>query len=205
MPDSSQRLWTFANILSIGRLVLLVPLYFFLHEGRDSNWLAMGVMGVALLTDLLDGLIARHFHQESEWGKVLDPLADKIWIGFLALFLAMPWRDPPLPLYFVVALIIRYALVLTGAWDAHRRMGIIVTSNWLGKITMVCEALTLIVYTIYMNDFFQQVLIPDILMWITIAMMVVSTVAYWRRYQRMLAAAHQAGTLSKSSPLKIDS
>jgi CDP-diacylglycerol--glycerol-3-phosphate 3-phosphatidyltransferase len=204
--DSSKRLWTLANILSIGRLLLLGPLFFFLRQGKDGNLWAMGVMCAALLTDLLDGFIARHFHQESDWGKVLDPLADKIWIGFLALFLAMPWRNPPLPWYFLVLLLIRYGLNLSGGWYAYSRTGVILTSNWVGKVTMVCEAMTLIVYTIYMNDVFEQAIVPDVLMWITIVMMVVSTLAYARRYRAVLSAAHNAAHLSNpSSTINIGS
>jgi cardiolipin synthase len=127
LRSPTQRLWTLANILSIGRLLLLWPLFVYLRQGRDGNWYAMAVMGAALLTDMLDGLIARHFHQESDWGKVLDPLADKIWIGCLAVFLALPWRDPPLPWYFLVLLLIRYALTLSGGWHAYKRTGVIVT------------------------------------------------------------------------------
>jgi hypothetical protein len=98
VPPSSHRLWTLANILSIGRLLLLWPLFVYLRQGKDANWYAMAVMGAALLTDMLDGLIARHFHQESDWGKVLDPLADKVWIGCLAVFLAV--ARPAAPLVF---------------------------------------------------------------------------------------------------------
>jgi cardiolipin synthase (CMP-forming) len=205
VPVSSNRLWTIANILSIGRLLLLWPLFVYLRQGRDANWFAMGVMGAALLTDMLDGLIARHFHQESDWGKVLDPLADKVWIGCLAVFLALPWRDPPLPWYFLALLLIRNGLNLAGGWHAYKRTGVILTSNWFGKVTMVCEALTLIVYTIYVNDVFDQVLVPDTLMWITVIMMAVSTGSYWRHYRRILAAHSSSQLPNPSAPINIGS
>jgi hypothetical protein len=81
---------------------------------------------------------------------------------------------------------------------------VILTSNGFGKVTMVCEALTLIVYTVYMNDLFQQVLIPDTLMWITVIMMAVTTASYWRHYRKVLAS-HPTGHQTQSSPTRIAS
>ncbi len=206
MTDSSQRLWTMANILSIGRLLLLWPLFVFLRQGRDGNLWAMAVMGVALLTDMLDGLIARHFHQESDWGKVLDPLADKIWIGFLALFLAMPWREHPLPWPFLIVLFGRYVLVILGVWHAYMRTGVVLGSNWYGKFTMTCEVFTLLAFTIYWEEDAYLGIRPEMFMWLTVVMIFVSTISYFLRFRKLLSAARESDRLSSpSSPVKLGS
>ncbi len=184
------RLLTFANIISVGRLLLLIPLFIFLKRGEagNGNFWAMVVMGLALLTDLLDGLIARVFHQESEWGKVLDPIADKAWIGCLAIFLALPWRSHPLPWGFLALILARDAAIVGGAYYAYRKTGIVVKSSWPGKITMVAEAITLISYAIYFSHDAVPWLRPEYLLWATTALIVFSSGYYAAILHRMMRA-----------------
>jgi cardiolipin synthase (CMP-forming) len=204
VKDPARRLYTLANFISLGRLMLLVPLYICLRHGKDGggNLWAMVVMGVALLTDLLDGLIARLLHQVSDWGKLLDPVADKVWIGFLALFLAMPWRDHPLPWAFLALVLARDLTIVILASYAYGRTGIVMSSNWFGKVTMVCEAVTLIFYTVYWTPPFLPVFTPENLMWLTTAMLLLSSVVYTLRLRSLLAtASHRTPT----APLKMSS
>jgi phosphatidylglycerophosphate synthase len=187
VTDSKHRLWTLANGITFGRLLLLYPLFAFLRRGEDGNLYAMVVIGAALLTDMLDGLIARLMHQESDWGKVLDPVADKIWIGCLALFLAMPWREHPLPWPFLVLLFLRDIAILVAGWIAYSRTGGILMSNWYGKITMVACALTVISYTIYWEPETFSAIRPETIMWLTVVMIFVSGGSYTHRLRRVLA------------------
>ena len=94
---------TVPNLLSIARIFLLIPLFHYLKLGpkENGNFWALVVMATALVSDMIDGLIARWFHVETDWGRVLDPLADKIWLGALAIFLALPSRANPLPAWFL--------------------------------------------------------------------------------------------------------
>lgn len=74
------QVFTVPNMLSILRLALL-PVYARIYLGatqRQHYLLAGGILAFSCLTDLLDGQIARHFHQITTLGKVLDPLADKV-------------------------------------------------------------------------------------------------------------------------------
>ena len=81
-----ERLWTISNGLSILRLFLVVPMVFFLvSETPTSKYYAVGIIVVAILTDLADGFIARKLNQVTEFGKIIDPLADKI-LAAAALF-----------------------------------------------------------------------------------------------------------------------
>lgn len=208
MTDPAKRLYTAANALSFGRLLLLIPLFVFLRQGKEGNgnlW-AIGVMGAALLTDWLDGLIARHFRQVSDWGKVLDPVADKIWIGFLALFLALPWREHPLPLGFLLLLILRDMAIVAAAIYAYRRIGTILTSNWFGKVAMVAEALTLLSYTVYWQHPSFRLLNPSLLMWVTLLLIVISSISYILRLRAVLAEARRNPALTRpTSPLNASS
>ncbi len=148
---SKHQFWTVPNMISIGRILLLIPLFIFLRKGtaENGNFWALVVMGIALFTDILDGLIARWFHVESDWGRVLDPIADKTWLGCLAFFLALPWRANPLAWEFLVLLLARDLAIVVGAYIVYRETGIVMKSNFIGKFAMGLVALTLISYTVY--------------------------------------------------------
>lgn len=187
-PEAN-RLVTIPNLLSIGRVLLLIPLFIFLRQGREGggNFLALTIMAAALLTDLLDGLIARLFHQESEWGKVLDPLADKVWIACLGLFLALPWRENPLPWPFLVLILVRDATIVGCAYFAWRRTGKVMTSNIVGKLAMASVALTLILYTVNLPPLYG--LTPGFFMQLSSALIILSGLVYFLRFRKTLRKA----------------
>ncbi|MBK6766184.1 MAG: CDP-alcohol phosphatidyltransferase family protein [bacterium] len=169
--------------MSIGRIFLLIPLFYYLQKGPqdNGNFWALVVMGTALVSDMIDGLIARWFHVETDWGRVLDPLADKIWLGALAIFLALPSRANPLPLWFLGVILLRDALILTGSYYVYKKRGLVVTSNYLGKATMFVIAVTLISYTL---DFprIEGSFTPLTLLWISFGFVLISSVQYGVRF-----------------------
>lgn len=69
-------MWTLPNLLTLGRIVAVVPLV----AAIEARWwvVALALFVLAALTDFLDGWIARRWHLQSEFGRFLDPLADKI-------------------------------------------------------------------------------------------------------------------------------
>ncbi|MBU0509337.1 CDP-alcohol phosphatidyltransferase family protein [bacterium] len=190
--ECTDRFWTAANCISLGRLLLLVPLFVFLRMGERGNgnlW-ALAVMGIALISDMLDGMVARWLKRESVWGRVLDPIADKVWIAGLALFLALPWREHPLPVGFLALVLARDVAIVVLAAYAYGRTGVVMKSNWAGKIAMTFTAFTLIVYTIYCHWIPVPLiwLRPVNVMWFTVILLVLSGIVYSYRFQRLLAA-----------------
>lgn len=181
--------WTVPNMISIGRILLLIPLFIFLRKGAsgNGNFWALVVMGGALLTDILDGLIARWFHVESDWGRVLDPVADKTWLGCLAFFLAMPWRENPLAWEFLVLLLVRDLTIVVGAYIAYRETGIVMKSNFLGKFAMGLVAITLISYTIYWpSPELSPIINPRVLVVVSSGLLVLSGLNYLFRLRTVL-------------------
>ena len=82
MHESEKRLWTVPNALSLLRIAM-VPLFvwcFFASFTHNRGW-AMVVFLAAGATDVIDGYIARHFHQISMWGRILDPIP--LWLVLL--------------------------------------------------------------------------------------------------------------------------
>lgn len=91
LPD---RVWTVPNLLSLARLAG-VPVFVWLVLGPKADIWAVVLLAVASATDWLDGKIARAWHQESRLGQVLDPTADRLYIGAMLITLAIrgiiPW------------------------------------------------------------------------------------------------------------------
>lgn len=127
-----RELFTIPNLLSLFRLVLL-PVYagIYLNATEDHQYRIAGfLMIISCLTDLLDGKIARQYHQITNLGKVLDPLADKVTQFVLTLCLSKKYSvlKPVLALIFVkeifqLMLAIAFAMkgkVLTGALMAGK-------------------------------------------------------------------------------------
>jgi CDP-diacylglycerol--glycerol-3-phosphate 3-phosphatidyltransferase len=109
------------NILTIARLIL-IPIYVVLilsSEGGHS-WPAAIVFGVAAITDQVDGWLARRWHVESEFGKVADPLADRLMIDAAVILLwhagRLPWVALAIPAR-DVALIAGYRLVVGRGYE----------------------------------------------------------------------------------------
>jgi CDP-diacylglycerol--glycerol-3-phosphate 3-phosphatidyltransferase len=185
---SRHQFWTVPNIISIGRILLLIPLFIFLRKGpeENGNFWALVVMGAALFTDVLDGLIARWFHVESDWGRVLDPLADKTWLGCLGLFLALPWRQHPLSWEFLVLVLSRDLAILLGSYWAYRVTGVVLRANMLGKLAMGFTAATLISHTVYWTPEFAPWAHPQNLMYAASAMLILSGLNYSFRLRKLL-------------------
>jgi len=103
-------------------------------------WL-LGLVAIAVITDWLDGKIARWTGTVSEWGKVLDPLADKLGSALVGFVLALKGI---LPWWFVVLVVVRDVLIMIGGVLLMRRLGRVVPSIWMGKVAVTFLALTIL-------------------------------------------------------------
>lgn len=127
------RVATLPNLLSLTRVLFLVPILYLLRRPDPASDLwAFVLLFVAGLSDLLDGFLARARGEVSPSGKIVDPLADKILIGGLILYLAVE-RD--FPLWLVVLVLVRdLGLVLVAALFL-RRDRVVFAADWSGKLT----------------------------------------------------------------------
>lgn len=125
------QIWRVSNLLSLSRALLSVPFVFVMFsECPSARWWGIGIVAAGILTDRYDGILARKLHQETELGKVLDPLADKIAMGVLAVVLVI---KEIVPLWFLLLLITRDLLILVGGVILTARTGRILPSNRWGK------------------------------------------------------------------------
>src|SRR5712692_5393052 len=118
------------NALTVARL-LLIPLFVALmvKAGDARSWPAGVIFGVAGVTDQIDGFLARLWHVESRFGKIADPLADRLMIDAAVILLfaydRLPWAG-------LAVMIGRDALLLVGSGILAPR-GVEVDVNLLGK------------------------------------------------------------------------
>ncbi len=171
------RVWTISNGLSFLRILLIVPIGFFLlSEKESSRWWAAGLLGVAILTDTFDGLLARALNQETDIGKILDPLADKLGVAVVSLLLLMKGS---LPVWFVSLAIVRDLAILSGGLYVKRKKQRILQSNTMGKWAVGVVALLLIVSVINLDAFKD---IKNILLALSAILLSGSFVLYARRF-----------------------
>jgi CDP-diacylglycerol--glycerol-3-phosphate 3-phosphatidyltransferase len=142
-----------SNGLSTLRLLLSLPLAISIKN--DNNYLLIMIVIVATLSDFFDGYFARRLNQISEVGKILDPLADKIFIivGTLVIY-----ATNKIPLWFLLSIVLRDILIFVGGIYLKKKKGLLVTSNMLGKVSVNFIALALF-YSCFKQDFIQNILI----------------------------------------------
>ena len=130
-----------SNALTVSR-IFMVPVIALLliNDSLIQSLIAAGIFGVAMVTDFLDGYYARKYHQESDLGKLLDPLADKFLVGSVLIMLIPLNRIPAL----IVALIIARELAVTGLRSIAAEKNIIIAADWLGKYKTAFQCVALI-------------------------------------------------------------
>lgn len=129
---AANRILTVPNAMSVLR-IFLVPVFAALYL-RGGVAAAVVVLAFSGVTDMLDGLIARHFNQITDLGKMLDPFADKLTQGVVALCIAIRFPSiRPLLLLFILKelLMLSCALVLL---RKHKRP---CAAKWYGKVATV--------------------------------------------------------------------
>ncbi len=171
-----------SNILSLSRLVLAIPFALVMLSSLPSAriWGAI-ILVVGGLTDRYDGILARRYGQETELGRILDPMADKIGLATAALVL-LALGD--IPLWFVIALLARDLLIFAGGMMIKARSGVILPSHLAGKIAVGIVSLT----------FFVIVLggpsaLATILIWVCVGLLVWSFVVYAARFVQEMKRA----------------
>lgn len=173
---------TTANKITIFR-VILVPFFMaFLMIGSVScRMAALGIFIIASASDWLDGYIARKYDQTSNFGKFMDPLADKVLTtAALVILLAegrITWLGPV-----AVMLVLTREFIVAGLRMVAGAEGKVIAASMFGKIKTVSQMAAIIAAILLMNDkLFSQdaaLLITNILIWISTVIAVVSGIDY---------------------------
>lgn len=176
---SPNRFLTVSNLLSISRGLLSIPFaIIMLSHSPESRLWGAAIMVVAALTDKFDGVLARKYNQITEWGRILDPLADKVAVSVVAIVLLILGN---IPVWFVVSLLLRDLLIFSGGMHIKSKRGIVLQSNEAGKWTVGIVALTL--FLMVLNA--QSILI-DVSLWASVILLIVSFALYIRLFMEVM-------------------
>ena len=161
--------WTIPNVLTMIRL-LLVPV--FVVKGHKMA--SLGVFIAASLTDMLDGYLARKLNQITDFGKLFDPLADKLMVlsamvcqGIAGVF---PWSAIIIVACKELFMVIGGLLML--------KNDVVVYSNYVGKAAQVCFILSLVLAFFHDELAARGVQLDIILLWMTVALALCAMVIY---------------------------
>ncbi len=214
------------NLLTGGRLVLaavfFILLSFYQHDGRGDPWLlniAFVVYVVALTTDFLDGYLARRWKVEGAFGRVVDPLVDKVLVLGSFIFFAgknfivaetarsLGQDDVVKTISGVapgmVVLLLTRELLVTSLRGAAESAGQAFGAAFVGKFKMVFQSGTILVILAYVNYVdrsdlsatakFAALVARDVCIWATVGVTVYSGLVYVQRAVAMYRAGEGRG------------
>ena len=171
---------TIPNLLSLVRLAM-IPLIVWLYCQQKNYPAAVAVIALSGLTDIADGIIARKFNMVSDFGKILDPIADKLTQAALILCLTTRYE---LMIPLIIEFVIREFFMLILGYLVIRKTDTVNSSQWFGKLT------TVMLYAVMS----VLILFHDIPLWcanVMIALcavtMLISFILYTRFYKGVLS------------------
>jgi len=175
--SSEKKIWTIANILTMLRVVLAVPIIIALHK-QQVFWIVFWEV-LAIATDLLDGYLARKLNQQSDFGRILDPVADKLLIlgvtGFMAFSSLYDF-----PLWFFLLLVIREMVIMIGSLFVIRKKTAVMESNRAGKSSAFVTGLAVLLYTVRIQPYALY------LLYVGLALTIYSSFVYFQLFLKQM-------------------
>lgn len=181
-----QKIWNVPNALTMLRM-LLIPVYWYLYMQGYAYW-ALAVFVTASVTDLADGYIARKYHLITDFGKLMDPLADKLMV--LSLMFSFLIKGV-VPLWTVVVLLSKELLMVLGGLVMLKKK-IVVYSEWIGKLAQFTVVAALILCFFHEQFTALGVQIDHIVLYVGVALTLLALLFYAGR------AAQRIRNLSKT-------
>ena len=174
------------NKLTVVR-VLMIPFFVWFMlpslggEMAASKWIALAIFCIASLTDLLDGKIARKYNLVTNFGKFMDPLADKLLVGAAMICLVEMGRLPA----WIVIVIISREFIISGFRLIASDNGIVIAARYWGKFKTVFQmAMIIVLIAAFEGSVFAVV--EQILIWVSLILTIVSLVDYIRKNKEVL-------------------
>ena len=174
-----QEFFYIANLLSISRVILVLPVGYFIKINTPSGniWL-IGLTLVAIATDFLDGYLSRRLNQVTDLGKILDPIADKIAMAAVMILLIY-YRGFP----YQVVLLLLYRdvmILLVGAFTLSKTESPVM-ANFLGKLNTTLVSFAIVLYMLnFTGEFFR------IILYLSYVSIIVSGASYFTVGEQLL-------------------
>ena len=163
------------NKLTLFR-VILIPFFVFFMLAPNmtgyNNYIAVAIFIVASLTDLLDGKIARKYNLVTNFGKFMDPLADKLLVCAAMICLVEMGLIPA----WVVIIIMSREFIISGFRLIASDNNVVIAASYWGKFKTVFQMVMICLMIANLGGIF--VVITQVVMWIAVALTIISLVDY---------------------------
>lgn len=163
------------NKLTVLRVVMVPFFVFFMLTdvgGAANKWIALVIFSVASLTDMLDGKIARARNLVTNFGKFMDPLADKLLVCSAMICLITTGKLAA----WIEIIIIAREFIISGFRLVAADNGIVIAASYWGKFKTVAQMAMIIVLIADLGGVFSM--IGNVLIWVSLILTVVSLIDY---------------------------
>ena len=163
------------NKLTVARMILVPFLVLFMLTGwgGDTNrYISLAIFVVASVTDWLDGKLARKYNLVTNFGKFMDPLADKLLVcSAMICFIELD----KLPAWIVIIIIGR-EFIISGFRLIAAENGIVIAANYWGKFKTVSQMIMIILLLIDLGGVFD--ILEQVFIWLSVALTIISLITY---------------------------
>ena len=163
------------NKLTVARMIIVPFLVVFLLTGwgGDANrYISLALFVVASVTDWFDGYLARKNNLVTNFGKFMDPLADKLLVCSAMICMIELNR---LPAWFVIIIIAR-EFIISGFRLIAAENGVVIAANYWGKFKTVSQMVMIILLILNFGGVFE--ILTQIFVWVSLALTVISLITY---------------------------
>ena len=172
--------------------ILLVPVFVYLFI-KHLYWQSALVVVIASATDIIDGWIARHFNMITDWGKFIDPLADKLMQ--LAMLIMSIFKNPLVAILISLFVVKEIIMLVVGIY-IYRKGDNLNGAMWCGKLcTVVLDLSLLIIIGLPLNILSDTLVI--ILIAVCSAFLILSFVVYMNAYKKLYREMKAEGLIVK--------
>lgn len=177
-------IWNVPNVLTTMRVIMIIPFVIVLLGG-NAGWfgedllvpelVALGIFAVACITDLLDGKIARKYNLVTNFGKFMDPLADKILVSAGLICMVAMERIPA----WVVIVILAREFIISGFRLVASDAGIVIAASYWGKFKTTFQMILVVMAIVDLSAWVPYYNIAvQVIMYIALALTVISLIDY---------------------------
>ena len=156
------------NKLTVARMIMVPFLVVFLLTGwggEANRYIALVIFAAASITDWFDGYLARKNNLVTNFGKFMDPLADKLLVCSAMICMIELGR---LPAWFVIIIIGR----------EFAENGIVIAANYWGKFKTASQMVMIILLILHFDNIAAFVILEQIFIWISLALTIISLITY---------------------------
>lgn len=172
------------NKLTVARMILVPFLVVFLLTGwggEANRWICLAIFVAASVTDWFDGHLARKYNLITNFGKFMDPLADKLLVCSAMICMIELDRLPA----WVVIIIIGREFIISGFRLIAAENGVVIAANYWGKFKTVSQMIMIILLMLDFGGIFT--VLTQVFIWLSVALTIISLLTYIMQNRKVLS------------------